>query len=289
MSKIDHNKKKCPRCGYDDTGIYCSNCSHPLDKEQTNVFSEMYHSFILKLFHKHHPIIRFIRTWWRAFLRPGTIKLSESYKVSPKYISDIKFAHTVFFMALGTTILKSIFTSTNGSENFIMNWFFQTYFLWIFCFVLLAFIWTGRIWKRWMKMEVKNQRNYDSIYIYEYGFVVTIIYVVSLLWGNTIKEYTHSLFSTESFPELPSQLKWVGIVLLIIFIVHFLWLLLSVGIRAGLPLKKLIFVSILSVYLFPLVALIAELVTIPIVLLPLLFILSPFYYLGRYFYRMIKS
>lgn len=286
-------EKKCPRCGYMDHGKYCSQCSHPLDREVTSVFKEMYHSFFLKYFHD-KPVLRFMRTWWRAFVKPGSINYQASFKADSKYMNDIQFAKTIFFLALGTTILKMFVTTSDRIERLIMSWFFQTYVLWIFCFTLAAFIWTGRAWKRFMKMDVKDQRSFDGMYIYEYGFFLTIVYVISLLYGSEIEKFTSTLLSTkEAAPvlvheagtsaqqeveRLISGLKNVGIALSIIFVVHFLWFHISIGIREKLPMIKLLLVSILSIYLLVFFMVAAEIITIPLAFSPILFLLSPFYY-----------
>jgi len=74
--------------------------------------------------------------------------LQETYSPGSRYMSDLNFAKAIFFLAVGTTILKILAISPEGEvERLIFSWMFQIYVLWIFCFSLLAFIWIGRTWK----------------------------------------------------------------------------------------------------------------------------------------------
>lgn len=281
MSENNQIRKTCPRCGYEDVGKYCSQCSYELDAERESVFHEVYHSFILKFFDKFPFLGRFLKTWWYSFLTPGKINVKQTYIDKARFLSDIKFATTLFYLTVGSALIKSIFTfemsqTDNGNDtvfNFIMDLFVQFYVLWIFGFLLLAFVWTGRIWQKWMKMEIKEQRQYDGIFIYEFGMLLTI--VITLFW----------IFDDKFDDGISDTLKTTLIVLIIFAVLHFLYLLLTVGIREKLPIKRLIIISFICTYLFVFVALGAEIITIPIILLPILIILSPMFYLVRNVYK----
>lgn len=297
MTSVELIEKRCPRCGTLDTGHYCSNCSHPLDQDRTNVYREMYHSFFLKFFHD-EPVLRFLRTWWRILLNPGGMNLRETYSPGARYMSDLSFAKAIFFLALGTTILKLFVSPTEDEfERLIFNWVFQTYVLWIFCFSLLAFIWIGRSWKKFMRYEVEDQRQFDSMYIYEYGLLITVIYVLSFIFGSELEQATSAAFFTsevipgpmteveqlanEEIATFPRELKMVGKILLIIFTVRFFWFHLALGYRANLPKIKLLLITLLCIWLLMFYLLAAELLTMPIAMLPILYIFSPAYYLVR--------
>lgn len=158
MVSVESVEKRCPRCGYLDMGHFCSNCSYPLDQERTNVYREMYHSLFLK-FLTDHSVTKFLRTLWLVLRRPGGMSLQETYAPGARYMTDLSFARVIFFLALGTIILKLITTPPDDKlSQLFMNWAFQTYVLWIFCFSLLAFIWIGRTWKKFMLYEIEDQR-----------------------------------------------------------------------------------------------------------------------------------
>jgi len=53
-----------------------------------------------------------------------------------------------------------------------------------------------------MKYEVENQRQFDSMYIYEYGLLITVIYVLSFIYGSEMQSATTSaLFAAGEAPE----------------------------------------------------------------------------------------
>lgn len=288
MSEDSQKKRKCPRCGYEDIGNYCSQCSYGLNLEKEDVFRELYHSFILKYFEKFPFFGKFVKTWWRSLFTPGRIILAETYATNSKYLNDIKFVTTLFYFTLGSALVKSIFasevsytTSTTSLDKLILDFvkdlFVQSYILWIFGFVLLTFIWTGRIWKKWTKIDIKDQRQLDSVFIYEFGAVSMIIlglfWIVGYVFGD----------------EITKSLQVTLIVLGIFIVMHFLYLLLMVGMRANLPLRRLIFISLATAYTLLGVAFAAEIITIPLILVPILVVLSPFFYLGRAIYRRFKT
>jgi hypothetical protein len=285
MSTINQDIIKCPRCGYEDIGKYCSQCSYELDSKLENIFHEVYHSFVLKLFDKFPFWGKFIKTWWICFFAPGKINLNETYTDKTKYLNDIKFITTIFYLAMGSALIKSIFSfetpQTDGADTvvfkFISDLFIHSYVLWIFGFMLLAFIWTGRIWKKWMKMESIKPRQHDSIFVYEFGTLLTIVIV--LFW----------LFDYKLGDKISDNLKNTLIILGVLAVLHFLYLLLIVGIRAKLPIKRLILISLVCCYIFMGVALGAELITIPIILLPILVLLSPAFYLVRNIYKRLRK
>ena len=185
---------------------------------------------------------------------------------------------------MGSAIIKSVFafeiSQTDNRQNiiadFIKDLFVQSYVLWVFGFLLIAFIWTGRIWRKWMKMGIKEQRQYDSIFVYEFGMLLTIVIV--LFW----------IFDFKLGDEISGALKIILIVLIVFAALHFLYLLLAVGIREKLPIKRLIAISVICTYLFVFVAFGAEIITIPILLLPILVIFSPVYYLAKNVYKGLR-
>lgn len=305
MTTFEQVETRCPRCGYLDVGHYCSNCSYPLNQPQTSVYKEMYHSFFLKFFQE-GPVSHFLRTWWRVLLRPGGIVLQETYSPGSRYMSDIKFSKTIFFLALGTIILNLfVGPSEDKVGELAMKWFFQSYVLWIFCFSLLGFIWIGRTWKKFMRYEVEDLRQFDSMYIYEYGLLMSVIYVLSFIYSNEIESITASAWlvngeAVESLTEaeqkanqevenISDELKTVGLVLLIIFALRFFWFHLALGFREHLPKIKLLLVTLLCIYLLIFYIFAAEVMTIPIIVLPLLFILSPVYYAARNLWVKFRS
>lgn len=285
MDEITQIKQKCPRCGYEDIGKYCSQCSCELDSERENVFREMYHSVVSKFFDKLPFLWKFTKTWCYSFFTPGRINIKETYKSNCKYLNDIKFVTTLFYITVGSAIVKSIFTFEasdtvmvgNSIFNFFLNLFVQSYVLWIFGFMLLAFIWTGRIWRKWMKMEIKEQRQFDSNFIYECGTILTI--VIILFW----------IIDFNIGDPITPNLKTALIIFAILIVLHFLYSLLSIGVRSNAPKIRLIVISFVCTYIFVFVALVAEIVTIPMLLLPILVILSPLFYLFRNLYRTLRG
>jgi hypothetical protein len=94
-----------------------------------------------------------------------------------------------------------------------------------------------------MKMDIKEQRQLDSVFVYESGAVLLIILGLFWIIGYNIGD------------EITKGLVITGIVLPIFIVLHFLYLLVVVGIRANLPLRRLIFVSLATAYIFLLLAL----------------------------------
>jgi len=297
LSTVEPVEKRCPRCGHLDVGHYCSNCSYPLDQERPSVYREMFHSFFLK-FLTENSIARFLRTLWLVLRRPGGINLQKTYAPGARYMSDLGFAKVIFFLALGSTILKLFASPTEGQiDKLIENWFFQTYVLWFFCFSLLAFIWIGRTWKKFMRYEVEDQRQYDSMYIYEYGLLVTVIYVLSLFYGSEIEQMTYSAMfpdvtspagNTDAWPSagtgvepFTAELKTVGWILLAVFVIRFFWFHLALAYRANLPGIRTFLITLVCLYFLIFYVVAAEFLTIPIALLPILYLLSPVYYLAQ--------
>lgn len=297
MTAIEIQEVRCPRCGYVDVGHYCSNCSYPLDQDHASVYQEMYHSFFLK-FLQDHPIAKFLRTLWRVLLHPGGMDLRQTYAPGARYMSDLGFAKVIFFFAIGTAILK-LFTSPSEDEiaRLVLNWAMQTYVLWIFCFSLLAFVWVGRTWKKLMRYEAEDQRQYDSMYIYDYGLLITVVYCMSLIYGSEIDLLTSSMLATDdAAPQSLSQaeqraerelalvqahLAEAGRVLLLAFCARFFWFHLALAHRAGLPKIRALLVTLLCAGLLMFYAIAAELLTMPIAMLPFLYLLAPVYYLAR--------
>lgn len=225
MSEDSQKKRKCPRCGYEDIGNFCSQYSYDLNLEKENVFREVYNSFIPKYFEKFPFLSKFVKTWWRSFFTRGRIILRETYAPNSKYLNDIKFVTTLFYFALGSALAKSIFaleaSYTSGPDKLIFDFFkdlfVQSYILWIFGFMLLAVIWTGRIWKKWMKMDVIDQRQLDSVFVYEFGTLSMII--LSLFW----------IIGYKIGDKITHELQVILIVFGIFIVLHFLYLLVLVG------------------------------------------------------------
>ena len=62
MVESCQNKKKCLRCGHEDSGKYCSQCSYDLNLGREDVLHGLYNTFILKFFDKFPLWGKFIKT-----------------------------------------------------------------------------------------------------------------------------------------------------------------------------------------------------------------------------------
>lgn len=286
MEINDNSTIICPRCGYKDTGVYCSNCSFELASKRENIYRELYHSFISKFFDKLPFLGKFLRTLLKSFFIPGKIDLQETYAINAKYLNDLKFITTLFYFAVGSTIIKTVFEfeaadSDNIIFKYILEFFIQTYVLWIFGTLLLGFIWTGRIWQKWMKIDTNKKRHIDSVFIYEVGTFLAIIICLFWIIGFRIEEGQKLNYNISH-----EALILILYILLTYVYIHFIYLLILVGIREQLSIKRLITISSLSTFfILPLFCLFSELVTIPLILLPVLIFLSPIFYLGKIIYK----
>jgi hypothetical protein len=287
----DDNEKICQKCGFIDTGKFCSNCGQLLTEGKYNIYKEIYYNFVSRFFEKLPFLGKLIKTCFISLFIPGKINIQESYLKSSNYLHAFKYLTTIFYFAVASAIIKSVLSfeaiDSNMSLGFLVNYigglFTQIYVVWIFGFLTIGYIWAGNYWKKRLKIDKNKSGIIDSIIIYEVGTILIIVLIIFWAIGLNFDKENNKLIYNISLDNLIYLLSG----LFIFIYVHFFILLIKVGYQENILWKKLILNSLLITFLLSLFILGAEFITIPIILVPLLVILSPIYYILRGVYKRV--
>jgi len=252
-----------------------------INNDSKSYVREIYDIYFFRAFRAPPAVWKFIRSWFYALLKPGSLNPQMECGPDQRYLSDVRLTEALFSLVLASAIGNFIMTESGivFSEQFpswlrkvfefILAYFQNAYLLWVFSSILVAVIFVGRWWTKFTKAEVLPRRELATLFIYEASALILPLVIILFVSGYRL------------YGEVSDNLKNALIAYAIFAIAHVLIFFYRLGKRAGLPLGKRIWSAILLVYVAVYAWFPGIFITLPFYFLPLLVLLYPLYALLR--------
>lgn len=224
-----------------------------------------------------------MRSWFHGLLKPGALNPQSDCGPENRYLSDVHLVEALFSLALASAVgnfmlqdLEGVF-DTNDPQLFVklLKYFFaylqNAYLLWLFSSILVASIFAERWWLRFTKADILPRRELATLFVYEACVLILPLLAMMFVAGYQLYEpVTRELFSAFIVYAF-----FAGTHLLIFFF--------RLSTRAGLPIWKRAWISLVLMYLVVFAWVPGLLFTLPFYFLPLLLLLYPLYAILRDF------